>query len=216
MALYRWCATIEFGSLCGSNFKKIKIYFISVFNRATSKWGTSRVALYYNVQVKYLFLVASRHFLPTVTFPRSTWSAMSRPLTWTGRFKNLKRTHECIIHCHHSDRVIEFTTVVGCRKNCDKLAPRKKFITVFHDLMRTYNQIQVMTAEKLTNDVATKCERNAPIIFAPSLTIDKETVIVGIVEIIKKNWKKRKKAGLKKPASQTEWDRQREEGRCLP
>ena len=77
--------------------------------------------------------------------------------------------------------------------------------------MRTYNQIQVMTAEKLTNDVATKCERNAPIIFAPSLTIDKETVIVVIVAIIKKKLK-RKKAGLKsQPDRQRE--REREDGK---
>ena len=90
-------------------------------------------------------------------------------LRGTGRFENLKTTHECIIHGHHCSSIVEFSTVVWSGKNCNEFPSSKEFVTIFHNLMRTNHQIQVVTTEELSNNVSAKGKGDSTIIFAPSL-----------------------------------------------
>jgi hypothetical protein len=90
----------------------------------------------------------------------------------TGRFQNLERTHKSVVYGHHSSSIVKFTAVVRRRKDSHQLTTSKEFITIFNNLVSPDHQVQVMSAEELTNNVTSECKGNTTIIFAPSLRIE--------------------------------------------
>jgi len=83
----------------------------------------------------------------------------------------LETTHECFINTHKGAGIVEFATVVGCRKESNKLTRGEKLVTIFDDLMSTANEIEILTFEKAVNDVGTKSVRNSTVILAPSVNV---------------------------------------------
>ena len=65
------------------------------------------------------------------------WEALSL----FGRLEDLEWAHECLIDAHHRPSVVEFTTIIRCRKQSHELPPGKKLIPIFNDLVSTANQI---------------------------------------------------------------------------
>jgi len=51
--------------------------------------------------------------------------------------KNLKRAHKSFINAHHRTSIVEFTTVVWGREDCDEATLSKKFISILNYLMCT-------------------------------------------------------------------------------
>lgn len=46
---------------------------------------------------------------------------------------------QILVHIHHSTRIIELATVIGCTKNCHKSSICYKFISLLYYLMGTTN-----------------------------------------------------------------------------
>ena len=102
--------------------------------------------------------------------PWCTGSTCTIPLLRSTRwFQNLKWTHEGIIDRHHSPRVVKLSTVVGSRKDSNQFTTGEKFVTIFHDLVGSNHQIQIMSTKELTNNVTAKRKGNTTIIFTPAL-----------------------------------------------
>jgi hypothetical protein len=92
-------------------------------------------------------------------------------LSLLGWFEDLEGAHECFIDAHHCSGIIEFTAVVGCGKEGNKLSAGKEFVTIFDDLMRAADEVQVVLVQKLRNNVFPERERDTPIVFAPSVNL---------------------------------------------
>lgn len=87
----------------------------------------------------------------------------------------LERTQQAFVNTHHGACIVEFAAVIGCAKESDELSLREELVAVFHDLMRSANQIHVVLLQESRYNVGTKSERHAAIVFAPSCN-----VLVGI------------------------------------
>jgi hypothetical protein len=90
----------------------------------------------------------------------------------TGRFQNLEGAHKSVVYGHHGSGIVEFAAVVRRRKDSHQFTTSEEFITIFNDLMSPDHQVQIMSAEELTNNVTSECKGNTTIIFAPSLRIE--------------------------------------------
>ena len=83
--------------------------------------------------------------------------------------EDLERTHQSFVYTHHSTRIVEFTAVVGSRKERHQLAPGKELVAVLHDLVGTANEIEVVLVQELSHNVFAKGERDTPVVLAPSV-----------------------------------------------
>jgi hypothetical protein len=92
-------------------------------------------------------------------------------LSLLGWFEDLEGAHECFIDAHHCSSIIEFAAVVRCGKEGDELSAGKEFVSVFDDLMRAANEVQVVLVQKLRDNVLPERERDTPIVFAPSVNL---------------------------------------------
>jgi hypothetical protein len=92
-------------------------------------------------------------------------------LSLLGRFEDLEGAHECFIDAHHCAGIIEFPAVVGRGKESNELPTGKEFVSIFDDLMRTANEVQVVLVQKLRDNVLPERERDTPIVFAPSVNL---------------------------------------------
>jgi hypothetical protein len=79
----------------------------------------------------------------------------------------LERAHEGFVHTHHSAGIIKFAAIIRSAEQRDELPPSKEFVAVFNDLVRSANEIQVVAAKELSNDVLAKRERNTAIVLPP-------------------------------------------------
>ena len=56
----------------------------------------------------------------------------------------LERAEQAFVDAHHCTCIVEFTAVVRCTEQCDKLTLRKELVAVFYDLMSTTDQVHVV------------------------------------------------------------------------
>jgi hypothetical protein len=92
-------------------------------------------------------------------------------LSLLGGFEDLEGAHECFIYAHHCSGIIEFTAVVRCGKQGNKLPTSKEFVSIFDNLMRAANEVQIVLVQKLRDNVLPESERDTPIVFAPSVNL---------------------------------------------
>lgn len=94
---------------------------------------------------------------------------------------NLEGAEKCLIYTHHGTSIVEFTTVVGGRKECHQMSLRKEFVSVFDDLrtMRTRysnmgrasylmcsaNQVHIVFLQETRNDIWAKGKRYTTVVF---------------------------------------------------
>ena len=80
---------------------------------------------------------------------------------------NLERTQQALVNAHHGTGIVEFATVVGSTEQGDQLALGEELVTVFHDLVRTANEVHVVLLQEARHNVGTKGEGDTSVVFAP-------------------------------------------------
>ena len=113
----------------------------------------------------------------------TTRSLVREPLSLFRRFQNLERAHERLVDAHHGPGVVKLSAVVWRREQGDQLSAGKKLVAVFDHLVGAADKVQVVLVQKLSDDVLPKGERDAPVVFAPSVDL---LVGVGPEEIAEK------------------------------
>ena len=83
------------------------------------------------------------------------------------RLQNLEGTHESLIDTHHSSRVIEFSAVIWCRENGNQLSLSEELVAVFHDLMRSADQVHFVLFQELSDDVLSVHIGDSSLIVSP-------------------------------------------------
>ena len=84
------------------------------------------------------------------------------------RAQDREAAHQSVIDRHEGARVVEFTTVVGCTENGDQLAPTEELIAIFHDLVGSADEVDVIFLQELLDDGLAKRVADTTIIFAPA------------------------------------------------
>lgn len=69
-----------------------------------------------------------------------------------GALQDRETAHQGVIHGHKCARIVEFSAVVRCTKNGDKLTSTEEFISVFDDLMGTANQVNIIFLQEALNN----------------------------------------------------------------
>jgi hypothetical protein len=85
-----------------------------------------------------------------------------------GRLQDLEGAHQIRINRHDSTRVVELVAVVRRAEDGDQLALREELVAILDDLMRAANQVEVMLAQELLDDVGTEGEGHTSVVLAPS------------------------------------------------
>lgn len=94
---------------------------------------------------------------------------IGKALPFLGGFENLEGAHECFVDTHHGPGVVEFSAVIGSGEERNKLTTGKELVTVFDDLMRPANEVEVVFVQELCDNIFSKGEGDTPIIFSPSV-----------------------------------------------
>lgn len=87
------------------------------------------------------------------------------------RTTNLKRAHERLVDGHHSACIIELAAVVRGRKEGNQLPLGKELITVFHDLVRATDQVQIVTIQEFADNISSESEGHSSVVLAPALHV---------------------------------------------
>jgi hypothetical protein len=83
-------------------------------------------------------------------------------------FKCNKLAHKVLVYIHHSSVVVKVTTVILGRKNGNQLLVlSEETISIFHDLMSSANQIEVMLFEEFFKLFPSKNEATASFVLFP-------------------------------------------------
>ena len=80
----------------------------------------------------------------------------------------LEGTQQAFVHRHHCAGVVEFAAVVRGREERDELSLGEEFVAVFHDLVRSADQVHVVFLEEARDDVRTECEAHAAVVLGPA------------------------------------------------
>lgn len=83
----------------------------------------------------------------------------------------LEGTHERFINTHHSAGIVKLATIVGSRKQSDQLPFGEKLVSIFDDLMRPTDEVEVMSVQELADHVGSERERYAAVILRPALNV---------------------------------------------
>jgi hypothetical protein len=81
---------------------------------------------------------------------------------------DLERAEQTLVDAHHGTRIVEFSAVIRSAEESHKLALGEKLVSVFHNLVRTANEVHVVLLQKTGYDVWAKREGDTSVIFAPS------------------------------------------------
>jgi hypothetical protein len=87
------------------------------------------------------------------------------------RLQNLERAEQALVHAHHGTSIVKFTTVVGCAEQSDELALGEELVAIFHDLVRTADEVHVVLLEESGDDIGAKSERNTTVVLAPASNV---------------------------------------------
>ena len=94
-----------------------------------------------------LLILTDLHLIDVGLSRGRDWWSIARGQSRDGKFlafswfKDLEGTHEAFINCHHGTCIIKLTTIIGSRKDGDKLSSGKELVAILDDLMSTTNQI---------------------------------------------------------------------------
>lgn len=86
-----------------------------------------------------------------------------------GGLEDLKAAHERLVDRHHGGCVVEFSTIVWRREHRDEFPSCEELISIFDYLVGANNEIQLMLAKKLFDDIFPICEADASIIVSPTI-----------------------------------------------
>ena len=101
----------------------------------------------------------------------SSHSSISELLLLLSRLQDLETAHKSIINWHHSTCIIEFSTIVRGTEKCNKLSLGKEFIAIFHNLMCSTDQINVMLFIEGWNNFLTEGKTDSSVVFTPTLNV---------------------------------------------
>ena len=87
----------------------------------------------------------------------------------TRRLEYLERAHERVVYRHHCAGVDELAAVVWRREDRDEFTTSEELVAILDDLVGTHDQVEVVPAEELSDDVAAEGERDSPVVLVPSL-----------------------------------------------
>ena len=99
------------------------------------------------INLKLFISMQTRHRVHPVLPFACCWSRNTTAdhtfllLCWT---QHLKWAHESFVNGHHSPRIVKFSTVIRRTEHRHQLPSRKELISIFHHLMRSYNEIKVL------------------------------------------------------------------------
>jgi len=94
------------------------------------------------------------------------------PLLGIGWSQYLERAKEVLADGHHSSRVVELAAVVGRRKHRHQLPVRHELVPILYNLMCAAYEIQVVTVQKLFDDIRPECKADSAIVIAPAMGFD--------------------------------------------
>lgn len=97
-----------------------------------------------------------------------TVASLQQPLSFLRRLQDLEGAHQSIVDTHHGASVVELTTVVGCREDGDQLSSGKELVTILNHLVGTANQVQIVSAQELSNHIFSKSEGHTSVILTPA------------------------------------------------
>jgi hypothetical protein len=83
-------------------------------------------------------------------------------------FAYLERAEQALVDTHHSTGIVKLATVIGRTEQRDQLTLGEELVAVFHNLMRTANQVHVMLLQKARDYVRAKSERHTAIVLTPA------------------------------------------------
>ena len=85
-----------------------------------------------------------------------------------GGSQDREAAHEGVVDGHQRTRVVELAAVVGCTENGDKLPAAEELVAVFHHLMGSTDEIDIILLEELFDDGFTEGIRNTAIVLSPA------------------------------------------------
>ena len=101
---------------------------------------------------------------------RRAGATVSGPLLLrTSRLEYLERAHERVVHSHHCAGVVELAAVVRRREDRDEFPASEELVAILDDLVGTHDQVEVVPAEELSNNVTTEGKGDSPVVLVPSL-----------------------------------------------
>ena len=80
----------------------------------------------------------------------------------------LERTQQTLVNTHHCASVVKFAAVIWCTEESNQLSFGEELVAVFHNLMRSANQVHVVFLQESRHNIGPEGERHAAIIFTPA------------------------------------------------
>lgn len=80
----------------------------------------------------------------------------------------LERTKQGLIDAHHRTSIVKLATIVWRAENSDELSLGEKLVPLLHDLMRPYDELEVVLLQEAGDDVSSKREGNAAVVLSPA------------------------------------------------
>ena len=87
------------------------------------------------------------------------------------RLENLERAKQTLIYAHHSAGIVKLATVVWCTEQSNELPLRKEFVAILDHLMCSADKVHVVLLQETGDDIGTKCEGHATIVFTPTCDV---------------------------------------------
>jgi len=83
----------------------------------------------------------------------------------------LETAHQGLVHRHHASGIVEFAAVIGSGEKRDELSLGEEFVSILYDLMRSGDEVHVVSVEEFCDDVGAESKRDASVVFAPTLDV---------------------------------------------
>jgi len=103
-------------------------------------------------------------------------------LSFVRWLQDLEAAHQGLVYGHHSSGVIEFSAIVWRTEQSDQLATLEKLVTIFDDLMRATDQVDIVFLVELAYNILTERETHATVVV--SVLLD-TTLRVGPEQVAK-------------------------------
>lgn len=88
---------------------------------------------------------------------------------------NLERAEQTLVDAHHGTSIVEFSAVVRCTKQGDKLTFGEELVSVLNHLMGTTDEVHIMFLQEARNHIRAESEADTSVVFTPA-----SNVFVGI------------------------------------
>ena len=98
-------------------------------------------------------------------WPSALSVSTAEALFLVSRLEDLKAAHKRIIDRHHRSRVVKLAAVVWRTKQCDELPSLEELVPIFDNLMRSADEINVVLAVELADDVLAEGKTNTSVVI---------------------------------------------------